>query len=772
MPHRLPLLAALIGLATLAPAADPDPFAQLDDRWPTPTSLRRPTGAPGPDYWMQKVDYRIDVRLDEASRALTGTETITYRNNSPDPLPYLWMQLDQNRFAQDSDENASAAAPSFADMSYAALRSVLYRDGFDGGHRVVRVTSGGADVPRQILGTMMRLSPAEPVAPGGAYEFTVDWAFPLPDATATKVRGGYEILDDGNPAFAVAQWFPRMCAYTDVGGWQVKQTIGQEFALEFGDYDVSITVPADHVVGSTGTLANADECLTPEQRQRLERAKTAKAPVLVITRDEALANAETAAEGTKTWRFRAERVRDFAWCSSRSYLWDAQGFDVGGEAKMAYSYWPPEGGELWRKFSTPAVIHAVRTYSKYAFDFPYPKMISVNAPIPGMEYPMITFQSPRPEDDGTYSERTKYGLISVIIHEVGHNWFPMVVNTDERQWRWMDEGLNSFVQTLAEQEWEGDYPSRTIRADRRQSLLDYMRSDRDRPVMSAPEVLRSGGHNAYSKPTLALTVLRETVLGRETFDFAFRQYATRWMFKRPEPSDFFRSMEDASGRDLDWFWRTWFYDTDHVDVSVADVVRYRLDTGDPAVRKGRDRQKESERVRSLTSRRNEAMPKRTDAGDLSDFYTAHDEFAVRPDEIEAFEKMVSELEPEEKALLKTEADFYVVTLRNEGGMVTPVPLTLTFGDGSTESMTIPAEIWRYDAGEVQKLIVTTKPLAGVQVDAGEETGDVDADNNRFPRKLRDEEFKLRKPEKKKNVMQTIAEAAAEKEAKGKDGADR
>ena len=765
MPRRLLLLVALAAAAPLA-AQDRDPFRQLDELWPTPSSIRRPTGAPGPDYWQQKVDYEIRVRLDEDAKALTGTERITYQNNSPDSLRYLWLQLDQNRFAVDSEEALAAAAPDFAGMSYSGLRSLLYRKDFRGGHRIARVTSGGEPVSHAVIGTMMRVDPPRPIEPGGDYTFTVDWTYPIPDATATRTRAGYEVFDDGHAGFAIAQWFPRLCAYTDVGGWQTKQTTGQEFALEFGDYTVAITVPADHTVGSTGTLQNPEAVLSQTHRQRLVEAKTAKSPVLIVDDAEIAERAKSKATDTKTWVFKAETVRDFSWCSSRKYLWDAQGFEVSGTPKWAYSYFPPEGGTLWKRYSTAAVIHAVKTYSKFAFDYPYPKMISVCAPLGGgMEYPMITFQGRRPEEDGTYSEAVKYGLISVIIHEVGHNWFPMVVNSDERQWRWMDEGMNSFIQTLAEQEWEGDYPSRTIRADRRGSLLDYMRSDRDRPVMSAPEVLRNGGHNAYSKPTLALTVLRETVLGREVFDFAFKQYAERWKFKRPEPTDFFRSMEDAAGRDLDWFWRTWFYDTDHVDVAVTGVTRYRLDTGDPQVRKARKKAEDESRVRNLTSRRNDGLPKRTDLGDLGDFYTSYDEYAATPGEIEKFEKLVAELEPEEKAVLKTENDFYVVTLRNLGGMITPVPLTLTFGDGSTQSLKIPAEVWRYDADEVQKLIITEKPLVSVKVDADEETGDVNPDNNAFPPSMGEEDFTLEKPEKSKNPMQQAA-AAKEKAAGG------
>ena len=751
--------------ATVTTAGE-DVFRQLEERWPTPDSIRRPSGAPGPDYWQQKVDYKIAVRINEKERTLQGREAITYHNNSPDELTYLWLQLDQNRFAPDSDEALSAAAPGMKGLSYAGLRSVLYRKDFKGGYHVTSVTAvDGTDLPHQIIGTMMRVTLPEPLAPGDRFQFGVDWAYRIIDATATRSRAGYEAFkDDGNDLFAIAQWYPRLCAYTDFGGWQTKQTTGQEFALEFGDFEVAITVPDDHIVGSTGELQNPEEVLTQEQRDRMEKARTASEPILIVTEEEAVENEKSEPSGTKTWRFKADRVRDFAFASSRKFLWDAQGFDLNGRTVMAMSYWPKEGGELWKRLSTQAVIHAVKSYSKFTFDFPYPVMISVNAPIPGMEYPMITFQARRPEEDGTFSEEVRNGLISVIIHEVGHNWFPMVVNSDERQWRWMDEGMNSFVQTLAEQEWDGNYPSRILFKARRQRLLDYMKAGRSRPIMSAPEVLLDGGHTAYSKPALALTVLRETVLGRETFDFAFKQYSQRWMFKRPNPSDFFRSMEDAAGRDLDWFWNTWFYKTDHVDVSVDDIVKYRLDTRDPVIEKARQREEEGKEIIPLTVRRNEAVEKRVNQlPAVDDFYTSFDKFAVRDDEIEEFKKMVDELEPEERDLLKTEGNFYVITMTNHGGMVTPVPLKLTFGDGSTETVRIPAEVWRFQSDTVDKLVMTKKSLIKAEIDPDDEIADVDPDNNAFPRPIRDDTLRLEKQKKEKNVMQKIAEARKKKE---------
>lgn len=759
MPRACVLLLLLaISQSAASPSLAENPFRQLDDRWPTPDSIRRPSGAPGAEYWQQQVDYQISVRLDEAARTLTGSEKIRYRNNSPDELSYLWMQLNQNRFSKDSIENLAGTAPNLSGISFNALRSRLYRGQFDGGHRITFVAAAdGTPLDHRVIGTMMRITLPKPLLPGQQFTFRVDWNFPIIDAVTTFARAGFEHFeDDGNDLFTLAQWFPRLCAYTDYGGWQTKQTTGQEFALEFGNYDVAITVPNDHIVAATGLLQNTSEVLTSAQQERLNAARTADAPVMVVTLEEATANETSKPTGVKTWRYRAENVRDFAFASSRKFLWDAQGFDLNGRTVLAMSFWPKEGEPLWSKFSTASVIHAVKSYSKQTFDFPYPVMISVNGPIRGMEYPMITFQKPRPEDDGTYSESTRNGLISVIIHEVGHNWFPMVVNSDERQWRWMDEGLNTFVQTLAEQEWDRNYPSNIYRKSRRERLLRYMKNGRSRPVMSAPETLLDGSHTAYSKPALALTVLRETVLGRETFDFAFQQYAKRWMFKRPTPSDFFRCMEDASGQDLDWFWNAWFYSTDHVDVSIDDVVKFRVDTKNPAVEKPIERDKELADIEPLGSKRNAELPKRVDATpDVDDFYSTFDEYKVRPDEVEEYEKYLKKLKPEERAVLESQANYYVLTFTNKGEMVTPLPVRLVFEDQSSQVLRIPAEVWRYNIGQVRKLVVTEKTLAAVEVDPDDEIADVDRDNNRFPRSIRNETFSAEQSKDDKNVMQKI-----------------
>ena len=735
-----------------------DHFRQLDDVWPTPDNIRRPSGAPGDEYWQQKVDYDIDVEINDQTQTLTGSEKITYHNNSPDTLEYLWLQLDQNRYESGSDEWLTSPAPDMGKMTHKDLRSLLYREQFDGGHRITSVQDvNGANLKYSIIRTMMRVYLTEPLAPGNATSLQIKWNFKIANADSTKVRGGYEYFpEDQNYIYNIAQWYPRLCAYTDYHGWQNRQSLGAEFALEFGNFRVNITVPKDHVVASTGELANADQVLTQQQRERFESAKSASTPVFIVTEAEARQAELGRLSGNKTWTFEASKVRDFAFASSRKFLWDAQGFDLNGRKVMAMSFWPKEGQPLWEKYSTASVIHAVKVYSRFTFDYPYPVIQSVNGAIRGMEYPMITFQNPRPETDGTYTEATRNGLISVIIHEVGHNWFPMVVNSDERQWRWMDEGLNSFVQLLAEQEWQDFYPSRILQPDRRQRFYDYLKTDNKRPIMSAADNLIDGGHTAYSKPTLALMVLRETILGREQFDFAFQRYAKRWMFKRPTPFDFFRTMEESSGRDLDWFWRAWFYSTDHVDISVTNLRRFRLDSKNPDLNQSIKRSKQATQTEPAIVQRNKSLPKRIDqSGELRDFYSGFDEFTVLPDDRKAYQEMLKSLEPFEKELLNTKGNFYIIDFENLGGVVMPLLLQLKHSDGSLRTLNIPAEVWRLTDKKVSKLIYTQKEIVSVTLDAGDETADLDRTNNYFPRRVDDETFELQKEKKKKNPMQQL-----------------
>jgi hypothetical protein len=555
-----------------------------------------------------------------------------------------------------------------------------------------------------------------------------------------------------------------MAAYTDYAGWQHKQFLGRgEFTLEFGDYVVRITAPKDHVVAATGTLLNDVDILSEEQRKRLAEAKTAKTPVFVVTPDEAKEAEKTKTTETKTWVFKADNVRDFAWASSRKFIWDAVVHkSAAGHETLCMSYYPKEAEPLWSKYSTASIVHTIDVYSKFTFDYPYPVAISVNGPIYGMEYPMICFNGPRPEEDGTYSERTKYGLISVVIHEVGHNWFPMIVNSDERQWTWMDEGLNTFLQYLAEQEWENKYP-----ADRGEprKIVDYMTSSSQEPIMTNSESITQFGANAYAKPATALNVLRETVLGRENFDRAFKEYANRWKFKRPTPADFFRTMEDASGTDLDWFFRGWFFTTERSDLGIVGVELYQVDTGDPKTKKAEAKRKEDEASLSLSEQRNAELPKRVDERpDLKDFYNAFDPHKVLPSEIRRYEEYLKGLTDEERKLLSNKFLFYVIKLKNDGGLPMPVTLELTYEDGSTEELRIPAEIWRRDARRVDKMVIATKKLTRVEVDPFGETADADASDNVFPPEIPKSRFELFKEGKQRNEMQKAAdEEKAEEE---------
>ncbi|MEZ4852606.1 MAG: M1 family metallopeptidase, partial [Bacteroidia bacterium] len=437
-------------------------FRQLGQELPTPNTYRNAAGAPGHEYWQQKADYDLKIRLDDDTQRIYGEETITYHNESPDRLTYLWLQLDQNVRAQNSDK-AKTQTNSFSDQKWTYIEMTRLLSDFDGGFKIDFVKdSEGKDLHYVINSTMMRVDLPQALEPGKSFSFSVKWWYNIQDRLKLTGRSGYEYFpEDGNYLYTIAQFFPRMCVYNEVEGWQNKQFLGRgEFTLPFGDYTFSLTVPADHVVAATGVLQNPEEVLTQTQRERFEKAKTADKPVIIVTQDEAEKAEKGHAKKTKTWVYHAKNVRDFAFATSRKFIWDAMGVKFGDRTVMAMSYYPKEGNPLWEQYSTQAVAHTLDVYSRHTFDYPYPIAISVHTDQIGMEYPMICFNGRRPEKDGTYSATTKYRMISVIIHEVGHNFFPMIVNSDERQWSWMDEGLNSFLQYLAEQEWERGYPSR------------------------------------------------------------------------------------------------------------------------------------------------------------------------------------------------------------------------------------------------------------------------------------------------------------------------
>jgi len=768
--HRPLIALALLVTSTSAQRSiEDDVFRQLGELLPTPNAYRTASGAPGPAYWQQRADYVIDATLDDENRTLTGSETITYWNRSPDRLDYLWVQLDQNRFRPDAAGRAARTAPDFERFPYRSLKTLLARETFDGGTTIRNVAdAAGAPLPHTINGTMMRIDLPRPLEPGSRVTFSIDWFHRIPESRVIRARGGYEHYeDDDNCVYGLAQWFPRMAAYTDYAGWQNKPFLGSgEFTLEFGDYEVRVTVPSDHVVSATGVLQNPGEVLTATQRERLERSRTAERPIFIVTPGEALANESSEPRGTQTWIWKAENVRDFAWASSRKFIWDALGVECGGRTVLCQSLYPKEGEPLWSRYSTHAVAHTVDVYSKLTFPYPYPTAVSICGPVGGgMEYPMICFNGPKPEEDGTYTKRQKYRLISIVIHEVGHNWFPMIVNSDERQWTWMDEGLNTFCQYLAEQEWEDDYPSSQGEP---KDIVDYMASTEQVPIMTNSESLLQFGNNAYAKPATALNVLRETVMGRELFDFAFRIYARRWRFKRPEPADLFRSLEDASAVDLDWFWRGWFYTTRHVDIGIAGIDHYTLDTRDPDVDKpARKREREAEPT-TIAAQRNEELPKRSDRyPELLDFYNEFDELDVTEADREEFAELLERLDDDEEALLATDRHFYVLRFENHGGLVMPVILELEWADGSTEVVRLPAEIWRRSPEGIGKLVLGTQELARVTLDPFLETADTDRANNHWPARPVKSRFQLFKEKRRENPMQR-AQAEASADADGPD----
>ncbi len=754
-----------------------DKFRQLEELLPTPNEQRTASGAPGHGYWQQRADYSIEVELDDTKQTISARETVTYANNSPDPLIYLWLQLDANLHAKHSDTELTSTigrggtTDPLDKFPYRSLESLLAHETYDSALKINEVSdSAGQPLAHTIVKTMMRVDLPEPLAPGAKAVFHVAWSYLINNIKLVGGRSGLEFFEkDKNYIYEIAQWFPRMAVYNDTTGWQHKQFLGRgEFALEFGDYAVRITVPNDHVVAATGVLQNPEQMLTPAQLERLKQAETAKSPVFVVTPDEAKQAEAGQPTGKKTWVFAAQNVRDFAFASSRKFIWDAMGAPghVSPDSKktvMAMSFYPKEAEPLWSHYSTHAVVHTLDVYSRHTFAYPYPVAQSINGGVQGgMEYPMICFNGPRPEADGTYSKRTKYSLISVVIHEVGHNYFPMVVNSDERQWTWMDEGLNTFCQYLAEQAWEKDYPSREGEP---RDIVGYMTGANQVPIMTNSESIVQLGGNAYAKPATALNILRETVLGRELFDHAFKTYAQRWAFKHPNPADFFRTMEDASGIDLDWFWRGWFYTNDHVDVSIDTVRQYTLDSRDPAVEKPLAKAEKDAKPETLAHQRNAAEPKRLDAfPELKDFYNSFDEATILPSDKQKYDALLKGLTKEKikPELLKTARNFYLVELSNLGGLVTPVIFKIDYADGTTEELRIPAEIWRTDNAKVSKLLVTTKEIKALQLDPHEETADANVDNNFWPRRPIKSRFQLFNEPRPASPMKELKDEAEKK----------
>jgi hypothetical protein len=698
-------------------------FEQLGTLLPTPNEYRTGSGSPGPRYWQQKADYVIEVTLYDATQQITGKETITYHNQSPETMKFLWLQLDQNILAKDNLTSASSTGAIEQNTNTMNIASTLGLHDLDGGFRIETVTDAyGKAMTYTINQTMMRVDLPEPLLPGKRVAFNLSWRFSIGDRMKYRERSGMEYFPaDGNYVYTIAQFFPRMCVFDDYEGWQNKQFLGGgEFALPFGDYHVRITVPADHIVGATGWLQNQQEVLSSVQQERLERAKkTFDKPVFIVTQAEAVANEKSRARQTKTWEFKAENVRDFAFASSRKFIWDAMAVKVGDKTPLAMSLYPKEGNPLWEQESTKAIRNTLITYSKYTIDYPYPVAYSIHTADIGMEYPMICFNYGRPNPDGTYSDLTRYGMIGVIIHEVGHNFFPMIINSDERQWAWMDEGINSFIQYRTQVECYENFPHRRGPADK---LVPYMKGDKStqRPLMTNPEQVIQLGSEQYAKCATALNILRETVMGPELFDKSINEYAQRWAFKHPNPGDFFRTMEDASAVDLDWFWKGWFYTTDHVDLSVDDVKWYRvgeeaasLEGVDPKAKKG-----------ELVSGKN--------AG-TNPFYGVPQPLTVLPTDERYYREFRNRIDDKATIAKLNGKNIYEVSLRNKGGLVMPVIIQWTYKDGTREVETIPAEVWRSNESEVKKVFLKEKEVDHVAIDPQQVTTDTDTDNNTFPR---------------------------------------
>ena len=734
-------LLALAAFALNAQNVNTSKFRQLGQELPTPNVYRTASGAPGHEYYQQRADYDMSITLDDETQRIYGEETITYTNNSPDELRYLWVQLDQNMRAQNSMTQQIQTGGIFNERggtpqtAFNQLKNSQFYD-FDGGFKLAYVqTVSGANLPYTVNNTMMRVDLPTPLRQGQKFSFKIKWWFNINDRMDIGGRSGYEYFEgEDNYLYTIAQFFPRMAVYNDVEGWQNKQFLGQgEFTLPFGDYKVNITVPSDHIVASTGELTNASRILSSKQRARLAKAeKSFDDPVIIVTQEEAEAAEKNKATNTKTWTFEAENVRDFAFATSRKFIWDAQAVDIGGKTIMAMSYYPKEGNPLWEQYSTRVVAHTLKVYSKFTIDYPYHKAISVHTKWIGMEYPMICFNGGRPEADGTYSEGTKYGMIGVIIHEVGHNFFPMIINSDERQWTWMDEGLNTFVQYLTEQEWDHDYPSRRGPADK---IVPYMSGPKEQivPIMTNSESILQFGNNAYGKPATALNILRETVMGRELFDYAFKEYSRRWAFKHPTPADLFRTMEDASGVDLDWFWRGWFYTTDHVDIALTDVQWYQMSTQNPDVEKPFEAEKDRKANDHVGRARNEVIRTMVDEVPATrDFYNSYNPFEVSAADREAYDRYRAGLSEQEAALLDAGYHFYGVTFENQGGLIMPLVLRFTLEDGTEEVKRIPAEVWLKNEDEFTKWFNFTQPVVQITLDPFLEMADTDRSDNYWP----------------------------------------
>ncbi len=645
------------------------------DQWPAPNETRGANGKPGAKYWQQRVDYVIRVGLDTTTHTVTGSERVTYRNNSPDALGYVWFQLDQNIDNPSVSEamiGATSLPKSISPRAAEFINARLDTKGYSI-TRVQLVSKNGqkTDAAYVLQGTQMKVPLSSPLATGGAQDIEIDWSYVMPESFASRNgRGAREKLKDGWEYLA-AQWFPRAAVYDDVVGWQNDQFYGQgEFYLNFGNYDVSITVPHNHIVQSTGVL---------HESGRGPDIHAARAPCEGV---HLASNRFTSSPRTKrtrrpraqlvqqpfTWRFKAENVRDFAWASSAGFIWDAAGFRYSPTAKPIemHSLYPREALGVWDSLSTKAIAQTMRTYGRLAFEYPYPKASNIHGIVGGMEYPMIAFCGARPPANANAAvlKSVGYGLVAVTIHEVGHNWFPMIVASDERKWTWMDEGLNSYLEGMASVEFDLSWPKARLPMVAA-NIVGYMKNTDQVPLMTESDLIHRGfGPNGYTKPASGLFILREQVLGPQFFDAAFREYSAAWMFKHPQPADFFRSMMQASGDNLNWFWRGWFYSTHANDQSLGTV--------------------ESQSADSLGM-------------------SARGRFYNR------------------------------VTLENKGGLVMPAIMEFTFTDGSKERVKLPVSIWRNNEKKFEYGRFSQKELQSVELDPDNVLADINRENNKWSR---------------------------------------
>ncbi|MFM2258412.1 MAG: hypothetical protein RLZZ424_345 [Bacteroidota bacterium] len=721
-------------------------FEQLGTILPTPNEYRTASGAPGPKYWQQRADYDIKATLDEKNLMLHGAETITYFNNSPDVLTYIWLQLDENEHSTTKNAGYPDGSSLGRGMSPAMIDNLEEAKTDNGlGVNILKITDLlGAKLKYTVNKTMMRVELPTALKPGQKFAFKVDWNYKITDRMTVGGRGGFEFFpEDGNHLFTMAQWYPRLAVYSDFQGWQHHQFTGRgEFALTFGNYKVAITVPSDHVVMATGACQNYPAVLSPAQLARWNKAQTSAEPVEVVTLEEAKKAEKTKATTQKTWVFNAENVRDFAFGSSRKFIWDALAANVEGKKVMCMSAYGKEAYGLYRPFSSKAVAHTIKTYSKFTIPYPYPVAQSIEASN-GMEYPMICFNYGRTEKDGSYTEATKNGMLGVIIHEVGHNFFPMIVNSDERQWSWMDEGLNTYVEYLTEELYDNKFPSRRGPAF---AIADYMKLPKDQlePIMTNSENIIQFGPNAYAKPATGLNILRETIMGRDLFDYAFKEYSRRWAFKHPTPADLFRTIEDASAEDLDWFWRGWFYSIDPVDIAI-DTVKHAVYDASIAVPAARTMGPRSlakpevnsfEDISKIRNRNDKSIVFLTDIDTtLRDFYWRYDRGLEPYDSVTKQPAMAMPaaegLTDAEKAKYAS-ANLYEVSFINKGGLVMPIILEFTFEDGTKETQRLPAQIWRKNENKVTKVFLTSKKAVSIQLDPMRETADIDESNNKWP----------------------------------------